>query len=236
MNPPMTSLSFRSRSERGAITVRMKKLSIFAGIGLAALGSFALSATPVASGWVIGPIIKGKNFSIGMPLRPSPTRTGWSLEFPYPDRDAGHVHYVTFQPESLAGKSSIKVRYRVDAAPGTRFVPQEHMDLPGTVSLFFQRRGDNWTARGKYNYFRWYAPAHSVQEIRPGTYQMTVRLDDPQWSPVMGGEAVDHPQSFRASLADPLQMGLVFGSTAARGHGVFATAPARFELLSFKLE
>ncbi|MBU1607256.1 MAG: hypothetical protein KKD08_10685 [Alphaproteobacteria bacterium] len=214
----------------------MKKLFIPAGLGLAALGSLALAATPAASGWVIGPIIKGKNYSVGMPLHPSPMRNGWYFEFPYPDRDSGHVHYVTFQPESLAGKSRIRVRYRVNAAPSTRFIPQEHVGLPATVSLFFQRRGDTWTARGKYNYFRWYAPGHSVQEIGPGTYQMTVRLDDPQWTPVMGGEAMDHQQSFRTALADPVQIGLVFGSRAARGHGVFTTAPARFELLSFDIE
>lgn len=214
----------------------MKKLLTLAGLGLAALGSLALATTPPASGWSIGPIIKGKNYSVGMPLQPTPTRNGWTFDFPFPDRDAGHVHYVTFQPESLVGKSRIKVRYRVSAAPSTRFVPQEHTNLAGTVSLFFQRRGDNWTARGRYNYFRWYAPGHSVQEIAPGIHEMTVRLDDPKWSPVMGGEAIDHQHSFRAALADPVQIGLVFGSTAARGHGVFTTAPARFELLSFQVE
>lgn len=205
-------------------------------MALAALGSVAMAATPAASGWEIGPIIRGKNYSVGMPLQPAPTRTGWSFDFPHSSRAAGHVHYVTFEPGPLADKSSITVRYRVDAAKGTRFVPQEHPHLPGTVSLFFQRRGDNWTARGRYNFFRWYAPAHSVQEISPGTYRMTVRLDDPRWTPVMGGEAGNHQEAFRAALADPAKVGLVFGSTAARGHGVFATAPARFELLGFAIE
>jgi len=209
----------------------VKKTIAFASL-LALVGSAALAAPP-ASDWTIGPHIRGKNYSVGMPLKPDPIRSGWAFDFPYHTRAAGHVHYVTFRPDTLAGKSRITVRYRVDAARNTRFVPQEAAHLPGTVSLFFQRRGDTWTARGRYNFYRWYAPDHTVQEISPGVHEMTVRFDDPLWTPVMGGASGDHQQSFRAALADPIQIGLVFGSRAGRGHGVFATAPARFELLSF---
>lgn len=206
-------------------------------IALAVLGSAAIAAVPAAQHWEIGPIIRGKNYSVGMPLRPEPTRRGWSFDFPYDTRADGHVHYVTFRPGSLAGKSRISVRYRVDAAPDTRFVPQEHPHLPGTVSLFLQRSGDNWTAKGRYALFRWYAPGHSVKQLAPGIHSMTVELGDPQWVSVLGGKTpVDHPAEFAAALENVGRLGLVFGSTSARGHGVFATAPARFELLSFEVE
>ena len=115
-------------------------------------------------------------------------------------------------------------------------MPQEDSHRPGTVSLFFQRRGDNWSARGRYALYRWYAPAHTVQEIAPGIHEMTVRLDDPAWGSVVGGiKAGDRPRAFERSLANASRVGLVFGSTAARGHGVYATAPARFELLDFEI-
>lgn len=95
------------------------------------------TATPPAADWEFGPVTRGENYSEGMPLRPQTTRDGWAFDFPYSTKAAGHVHYITFNPGSLAEASRIKVRYRVDADPGTRFVPQEHPHLPGTVSLFF---------------------------------------------------------------------------------------------------
>ncbi|MGR4889551.1 hypothetical protein ACIPPQ_00845 [Sphingopyxis sp. LARHCG72] len=208
---------------------------------LAALTTFALlagagpAAAQNAASWEIGPIIRGKNYSQGMPLRPQPTRTGWSFDFPVGSREAGHVHYVTFRPGPVAPRSRIVVRYRVDARAGTRFVPQESPELRGTVSLYFQRRGDNWSAKGRYEYFRWYAPGATVREIAPGEHEISVRLDDPDWISVQARTAGSNPAALQSALADIDRIGLVFGSTAARGHGVYATAPARFTLLSFRI-
>ncbi|WP_260581257.1 hypothetical protein [Sphingopyxis sp. PET50] len=137
---------------------------------------------------------------------------------------AGHVHYVTFRPGTLAGKSWIVVRYRVDARAGTRFVPQANPDRAGTVSLYLQRRGDDWNARGRYQYYRWYAPAASVRELAPGAGEISVRLDDPQWISVLGQPSADYPGAMAEALADVERVGLVFGSSNARGHGVYATA------------
>jgi hypothetical protein len=214
----------------------MRNRLIIGALALAALGSAALAAVPPASAWEIGPIIRGKNYSVGMPLQPAPTRTGWFFDFPYPSRDAGHVHYVTFDPGSLAGKSRLVVRYRIDAARGTRFVSQETPDQTATVSLFFQRRGDNWSAKGRYADYRWYAPPNTVRPLAPGVHEIAISLDDPQWGSVWSQTAAGDPHAFQASLANASRLGLVFGTRSARGHGVFATGPARFELLSFRVE
>lgn len=203
-----------------------------------ALASFAVAAVSTAAfaqsgGWRIGPIIRGKNYSVGMPLAPTPSRDGWSFDFP--SAQTGHVHYVTFRPGALTGASQIRVRYRVDAARGTRFVPQEQPDLPGMVSLVFQRSGDNWSAKRQYEHFRWYAPQSSMQRLAPGERIMLVNLSDPNWISVYGKPRGMNPEAFNAALAYTDNIGLVFGSTAARGHGVFATAPAKFTLLSFEI-
>src|SRR5690606_25572027 len=100
---------------------------------------------PAASAWEIGPLIRGKNYSAGMPLHPNPFDSGWYFDFPHPDASAGHVHYVTFKPDSLRNASQIVVRYRIDAAPGVQFIPQEHPDRPATVSVYLQRKGDTWS-------------------------------------------------------------------------------------------
>ncbi len=214
----------------------MRKAKAFLiGLPLALAGSAAL-ATPWANEWTIGPIIHGKNYSVNMPLKPQPTRSGWAFDFPYPSRSAGHVHYVSFHPGTLAGKSRIVVNYRITADRRTRFVPQEQPQLAGTVSLVIQRRGDTWSAKGRYENYRWYSPAEHVHEIAPGVRRMVIDLNNPGWTSVRGKRAGDNSKAFRDSLVQTEQVGLVFGSSAARGHGVFATAPASFELLNFELE
>jgi hypothetical protein len=213
----------------------MQKRVIAALTVLTLLAGAGPVAAQNAASWEIGPIIRGKNYSQGMPLRPRPTRTGWQFDFPVGSAAAGHVHYVTFRPGPISPQSRIVVRYRVDAQAGTRFVPQESPDVSATVSLYFQRRGDNWSAKGRYEDFRWYAPATTVREIVPGEHEISVGLDDPNWISVLGRTAGSKSGSIEAALADIDRIGLVFGSPAARGHGVYATAPARFTLLSFQI-
>lgn len=203
--------------------------------GVAAATAFAAPTAP-AGEWEIGPFIRGKNYSVGMPLAPRPERDGWSFDFPVGSKAAGHVHYVTFRPGSLAGKSRITLRYRIDAAAGTRFVPQANPDRAGTVSLYVQRRGDNWNARGRYQYYRWYAPSASVRELAPGIGEISVALDDPQWISVLGQPAANDPDAMREALADAERIGLVFGSSNARGHGVYTTQAAKFTLTAFRVE
>jgi len=217
----------------------MRYLAVFSLIGLLSGASGAAMQREVAissaGSWEIGPIIRGRNYSVGMPLAPTPMRRGWQFDFPFPDVRAGHVHYVTFNPGPLLGRSRIVVRYRVDAAPGVRFVPQEAPGSPATVSLFFQRRGDNWSARRQYENYRWYAPPHAVREIEPGVHEMIVSLADPNSGSVLVTSAGDNPGAFRETLAETGRIGLVFGTSGARGHGVYATGPARFTLTSFQI-
>lgn len=212
----------------------MKKALLVSALALGA--SVMTAAAAPATNWEIGPIIRGKNYSVGMPLAPRSERGGWSFDFPVGSKAAGHVHYVTFRPGSLAGKSRIVVRYRVDARAGTLFVPQANPDRAGTVSLYLQRRGDNWNARGRYQYYRWYAPAATVRELAPGVGEISVSLDDPQWISVLGQPSGNNPGAMADALADADRIGLVFGSANARGHGVYATAPAKFVMTGFRVE
>ncbi len=127
------------------------------------------------------------------------------------------------------------MRYRIDAERGTRFVAREHPNETAAITLFFQRRGDNWSARGRYEDYRWYAPISTMVPLRPGEHQITLRLDDPLWGSVMGASAAQRPGAFAATLAQTERVGFVLGSISGRGHGVFATAPARFTLLDFEV-
>lgn len=207
----------------------------FWSIGAAAATALPSKATAQSADmWQIGPIIRGRNYSVGMPLRPTRAGGGWYLDFPSPHEGAGHVHYVTFSPGPLAGRSRIVVRYRVDAAPGVRFVPRSDPEHPATVSLYFQRRGDNWTAKRQYEHFRWFAPAAGVRAITPGVHEMSVSFRD-NWTSVLGKGAAANREAFHGALAEADRVGLLFGSASGRGHGVYATGPARFTLISFRI-
>ena len=65
---------------------------------------------------------------------------------------------------------------------------------------------------------------------------MSVSLDDPRWISVFGKPAATSPEGYAAAMAQTARVGLVFGSAEARGHGVYATGPARFTLLDFRVE
>jgi len=188
---------------------------------------------PAASEWVIGPVIRGRNHSEGVPLHPTSRRSGgWQIDFP--QRPSG-VHYVTFPHGSLAGKSRIVMRYRIEAAPGVRIVPATAPTSPSILTLYFQRAGDNWSARGRFEAYRWYATFASHSPLRPGTHEVAAPLDG-NWTAVMTSNARTNPAGFRAAVAEADQVGFVLGGGDGYGHGVYATGPARLIVTDFRVE
>ena len=74
-----------------------------------------------------------------------------------------------------------------------------------------------------------------MRQLVPGEGTISIRLDDPNWISVNGRPVAVNPRAFFDALAEAERVGVVFGSPSARGHGVFATAPASFELLDFSI-
>jgi hypothetical protein len=212
----------------------------FAAAILGASGAASVShAAPRAasylnpSAWVIGPIIRGQSRSRGMPLHPSPgPGRGWHFNFPLPP---GSVHYVTFRHGSLAGKSRIVMRYRVEAAPGVRIMPRTAPGAPSIITLYFQRAGDTWRGRGPFEAFRWYATFASRSPIVPGEHVMVAPLNA-NWTAVQTSRARTNPAAFRDALVNADQVGFVLGGGDGYGHGVFATGPARIVVTDFRVE
>lgn len=193
----------------------------------------AISAMPAASAWEIGPWVRGRNYSVGMPAQPSPAPGGGlAMEFPVAGR--GQVDALTTTIGPLASMRRITVRYRIDAAPGTRFVADEMPGETATVSLYFQQHGDNWSGRGRYASYRWYAPTRAVLPLTAGVHTMTVSLGE-TWTNVRGFPNSQDPTGYEAALGDAARIGIAFGSISRRSHGVYATGPARFTLLGFDI-
>jgi hypothetical protein len=219
--------------------VTMNKVAVLVSIPVGAVlfGAAATVAVPPAAEWEIGPWIRGKNYSVGMPDTPTPVKGGgWSFQFPGPTVDDGHVHYLTYAHGPLTGKKRIVMRYRIDAKPAVKFVPREYPEQAATLSLYFQRRGDTWKAKGRHVYSRWYAPDAKMAPVAVGTHTITIALNDPDWISVFGGRAGDNPQRLAEAMAETERVGFVMGSASTRGHGVFATGTAKFTLLEFRVE
>jgi hypothetical protein len=214
----------------------MRTLLISAALlaGLSTASPQAQAQPGNAAAWEIGPVIRGRNHSVGTPYAPTQGPRGWFVDFPYPHVGAGHVHYLTYNHGPLMGARRIVMRYRIDAAPGVRFVARDTPGEAATISLFLQRSGDDWSARGPYGGYRFYAPAHTVASLTPGEHVMTVNLDG-GWTSVNGVAAARDPYAFREALAETEGVGIVLGSRSRRGHGVFATGPARLTVLSFQI-
>lgn len=213
--------------------MRLRNSPFMAAAALASLATAASAAPPPASAWTIGPITTRGNSSRGMPLHPaSGPGAAWHLDLPGP---GGSVNYVTFRHGSLAGKSRIVMRYRVEAAPGVRILPRTAPALPSIITLYFQRRGDNWTGRGPFEAFRWYATFASQSPISPGIHQIVAPLSG-NWTAVARSSAQTNPVAFRQALADADQVGFVLGGGDGYGHGVFATGPARLVVTDFRVE
>lgn len=183
--------------------------------------------------WVIGPIVRGRNYSKGVPLHPTPRRGGgWHIDIP---PAPGSVHAATFRHGPLAGKRRIVLRYRIEAARGARLLASSDGRSPSMITLYFQRGGDNWSGRGRFETYRWYATFATQSPLAPGSHVMIAPLDGP-WTAVETSKARTSPAAFRAALAEADQVGFVLGGGDGFGHGVSATGPVRLIVTDFRVE
>jgi len=176
------------------------------------------SATP-KSVWRI-------TYSPGMPGQPTPRGAGWIFSFP--SIPTAHVHYVqNFDPPRLIVGRTLIARFRIT---GSGFTPQESPHIPATVSLLIQRKGDDWSALGEMQFYRWYST--QTVTLLAGEYELSVPLDVAHWGDVYGGHDAG---AFAKALANVENIGLVFGSAGGRGHGVYADPGSTFELITLEV-
>lgn len=216
---------------------RTALLAAFAGLAACGVPSQATaqggSAASNPGAWVIGPFVRGRNYSKGVPLHPAPRRGGgFQVDLP---RAPGSVHAVTFRHGPLIGKRRIVMRYRIEAARGTRLVAASDGRSGAMITLYFQRAGDNWSGRGRFETYRWYATFATHAPLTPGDHVMVAPLDG-RWTAIQTSKAATSPEAFRAALANADQVGFVLGGGDGFGHGIFATGPARLIVTDFRVE
>ena len=172
-------------------------------------------------GWLIGPFVNGKNHSTNMPLRPKMTPTGWSIAITSDSK----VDAVLTDCNGISG--TIRAKYRIIGSA----VPFEAPDSPPLISLYFQRKGDDWTAKGDKQYYRWYSG--QIAAFTEGDGELVIPLTPDLWGSVFGGNGAANQERFAEAMKEAHRVGIVFGWSAGRSHGV--TGNAVFELLEWSV-
>jgi hypothetical protein len=165
--------------------------------------------------WTAGPTLGGEDYSAGTIVN------GNVITIP---AAPGHANYIT-QPCNLNGKSKISLRYTFT---GTA-TPKSDPTAPSIISLYFQRKGDNWQTDG----WRWFAAFAMKSPITPGSHEIVASLDG-AWSSVMTMTAASNPAEFAAAKADTSVCGFVLGGGTGLGHGI--SGPAMLTINGFTVE
>lgn len=193
-------------------------LVVVAGVFLVRRGKGSSAPTPVVrSSWTFGPVVRGENYTKGMPAGPTPLANGWTFNFPGP---AGQVDaVVNHAPGPMTGARGLAMEYVVT---GSGFVAADEVGVPGRVGLCLQRRGDDWSGKGVYQQYRLYGVNRPLLVAGKGSVVATQFTD-------VAGQPVS-AAVLAAVLADLDNVAVVFGGSFA-SHGVYATQPSSFTLL-----
>jgi hypothetical protein len=203
-------------------------------LGLAAALAIALGAcgaeSPVSPNGTAVPGSLNMNasdwtfeYSPNMPRHPHRAAGGWQFDFP--TREG--VGYLTTSQRPASVSDSISAKISIDTVgdPFFEFRTEASNTCPGhaTVRLYFQRRGDDMTGAGGFEFYRWWSNPVAY-ELGSGSVDLVGDLGDPsRWTSVFGRSGAGHESSFHAALADLGAVGFTFGGGCFFGHGVYVT-------------
>jgi len=157
--------------------------------------------------------------------------------FVFPTTKPGANYLLTPAGGPIKGKS-ITIRYTIDVTGAPVFDYRTHDDnqvepgFPGIARLMIQRKGDDWSAAGEMQFYRFWS-VEGCKELAPGTFEITATLDPYLWTSVYGVRGSDAPAEFAAALAEAESIVLTFGGGYFYGHGVYVhDGAARFTIES----
>lgn len=88
-----------------------------------------------------------------------------------------------------------------------------------TLTPFFQREGDDWSARGKFETYRWWASFATIK-LTPGTHVIEVPFDA-NWTAVLTSSATSNPTAYADALRSAERVGFTIGDSTGLGHGEY---------------
>ncbi len=171
-------------------------------------------------------------YSPGTPPYPETNGNGFSLDFP--TAAGASLHYVV-RGQSGAIGGAMEAAINLIIPDGVVLSPVGEGDIPPCKAvLYFQRRGDNMSGQGEYQFFRWWSK-QSLPLTASWNGVMSVPLLVENWGSVMGVGASDAPGQFTAALADIQGVGMTFGGAYFAGHGLVASGASRIEVSAFNV-
>jgi hypothetical protein len=152
--------------------------------------------------------------SPGMPT--APNMDGEKVFFDF-QPSPSEVDMVLKQTGPLGGRIRVWWKYEGGSVRPTQ-------GSTPTVSVMFQRLGDDWTARGEKASYRWYWQGRPVVA---GEHSAEIPFDQAIWSNVYGQK---DPAGFAAAMTNAGSIGLAFGDpgAGATAHGVSGTGRFTF--------
>jgi hypothetical protein len=164
---------------------------------------------------------------------------GLAFDFPFPN---GRVNYlITPAPKNITVGKKLSATFVITTTSNPIFSYRTNPNntcgsgSPGTVRLFIQRAGDNLSAVGEFQQYRYWSNQIFVNLV-PGTSTISVPITPDQWSDVYGKTGVDFPDAFADTLKNAGSIGMTFGGGCFYGHGVNVSGgTARFTLTDFSL-
>lgn len=154
------------------------------------------------------------------------------------------VHAVTRDVDTLHGYSGIRMRYRLDAPPETKFHRMLLVNGLETVQaesvasapiVYFQRKGDDWSAQGPKEAYRWWATSQPQSDLATGEFTIEVDFED-KWTAVLISDSITNTEAFVDALRNAARVGFTFPGATGLAHGACADKPgALFTLLEFSL-
>lgn len=163
-------------------------------------------------------------YSVGMPTAPTLIPGGFTFGFPSLPNS---VHYlvksINRPPVSFSMAGSLDAS--ADAVFDWHIPGGTNVDggLPPNFRFYFQRSGDNMSAQGDYQYYRWWSNPDCV-ELKNGSFALNVPMDPSRWSSIYGvfGDAAG--SHFTDAISNCEYVGITFGGGGAFGHGITLTS------------
>lgn len=201
--------------------------------------------------WYSGPHPYGESRSVGVPLHPDASPAGPTIALPVGNWDGpsdpinetdhsntgGHLHALSINYGPLTGKKLIRAKIQVTVPDGVTILP--HTAGPGSpamIGLYFQEKGDDWSAAGTYEDYRWYSSFDEIMPVVNGVFELTAPMDA-TWTATQTSTRAGDPNGFQKAVDNAQALGLTFGGGSGLSHGLYASGPgARLTILEFTVE
>lgn len=152
----------------------------------------------------------------------------------------GHIDYLIRQAPPLVLNKNILMSFTLTG--NGAIIPGPNSGTPpARARLFFQRAGDDFSALGPLEFYRWWS-VNFIDLSMSGSYSpdtskylLTEMLTPDRWTSVYGKSGVGNEAAFAEAVANAANVGITFGADFA-GHGdMIASGSTRFTMTQFEV-